>query len=64
MTDQDISIYKVGQHWIAHRDFPGHDCVDDNSIHGVADHPTAALRALLKAEDNRSNWQLNIADLS
>lgn len=40
-------IEKYGANYIAHLD-DGHDCVDDDSPHGVADHPVAALRQLLK----------------
>lgn len=40
-------IDKYGSQYIAH--YAGCDCTDDNSYHGVADHPVAALRQLLKA---------------
>lgn len=42
-------IDKHGADYIAHLD-DGHDCAADdaNDYHGVSDHPTAALRALLK----------------
>lgn len=38
--------------WLAHHDEDGHDCLADETgaAHAQADHPTAALRALLKQE--------------
>lgn len=48
-----ITVERHGATWIAHRlDEPDHDCAADDADthHGTADHPTAALRALLKAE--------------
>jgi hypothetical protein len=52
MRRDRIELYAAGAQWVAHRvDAPGHDCADDESLHGVSDHPTAALRALLRLED-------------
>lgn len=38
-------IDKHGQEYIAHVE--GCDCLADDSLHGAADHPVAALRRLL-----------------
>lgn len=51
MQGYRVDRYSSGT-WIAHRD-DGHDCVADDSgaLHAIADHPVAALRALLKKEE-------------
>lgn len=44
--ESSITVERFGHTWIAHP--TGHDCLDRPDEHGESDHPTAAIRLLLK----------------
>lgn len=49
MNRATVEIYLYGHTWVAHR-LDGHDCADGDTLHGMADTETGALRRLIRSE--------------